>query len=69
MKVITTNVNKAIGLSQILQKNSAEADVNALVRSHLDYGNMIYDGAYNETFHQKFESMQHNTCLALSETF
>ena len=38
----------------------------AFVRPHLDYGNMIYDEAYNETFHQKLESIQYNACLALS---
>ena len=39
----------------------------AFVRPHLDYGNMIYDEAYNETFHQKLESIQYNACLPLSE--
>ena len=37
-----------------------------LVRTHLDYGDMIYDEAYNEIFHQKLKSIQYNTCLALS---
>ena len=36
------------------------------VRPHLDYGNVIYDEAYNETFHQKLEPIQYNACLALS---
>ena len=30
----------------------------AFVRSHLDYGDVIYDEAYIETFHQKLESIQ-----------
>ena len=38
----------------------------AFVRPHLDYGDVIYDEAYNETFHQKPESIQCNACLALS---
>ena len=38
----------------------------AFVRPHLDYGDIIYDEAYNETFHQKLESIQYNACLALS---
>ena len=37
------------------------------VRPHPDYGDKIYDEAYNETFHQKLESIQYNACLALSE--
>ena len=38
----------------------------AFVRLHLDYGDIIYDEAYNKIFHQKFESIQYNACLALS---
>ena len=38
----------------------------ALVRPHLDYGDMIYDEAYNKRFHEKLESIQYNACLALS---
>ena len=70
MKVITTKVNKAIGLLQKLQKASLRLVLvtmcKAFVRPHLDYGDMIYDQAYNETFHQKLESIQYIACLALS---
>ena len=69
MKVITTKVNKAIGLLQKLQKALLRMVLitmyKAFVRLHLDYGDMIYDEAYNEIFHQKFESIQYNACLAL----
>ena len=34
-------------------------------RPHLDYGDIIYDQAYNETFHQKLESIQYNALVAL----
>ena len=30
------------------------------MRPYLDYGDIIYDQAYNETFHQKVESIQYN---------
>ena len=36
------------------------------MRPHLDYGDVIYDEAYNKTFHQQLESIQYNACLALS---
>ena len=36
------------------------------VRPHLHYGDVIYDEAYNEIFHQKIESIQYNAYLALS---
>ena len=70
MKVITTKVNQAIGLLQKLQKILLRlvliTKYKAFVRSHLDYGDMIYDEVYNEIFHQKLESIQYNACLALS---
>ena len=37
----------------------------AYVRPHLNYNEANYDEAYNETFIQKLESIQHNACLAL----
>ena len=52
MKVITTKVNKATGLLQKLQKTLLRLVLitmnKALVRPHLDYGDMIYDETYNE---------------------
>ena len=70
MKVIPTKVNKATGLLQKLQKTLQRLVLitmnKALVRAHLDHGNMIYDEAYNKRFHQKLESIQYNACLALS---
>ena len=39
----------------------------AFVRPHLDYGDIIYDEAFNETFHQKLGSIQYSACVALSE--
>ena len=70
MKVITTKVNKAIGLLQKLQKPLLRLILitmyKVFVRAHLDYGNMIYDEVYNETFHQKLESIQYSARLALS---
>ena len=70
MKVITTKVNKTIGLLRKLQKTLPRPVLmtmcKAFVRPHLDYGDIIYDEAYNETFHQKLESIQYYACLALS---
>ena len=33
---------------------------------HLDYGDIIYDQAFNNSFHQKTESLQHNAALAIT---
>ena len=36
------------------------------IKPHLDYGDIIYDQAYNLYFHQKLESIQYNPVLALA---
>ena len=62
LKVITTKVNKTIGLLQKMQKTLRRAVLmtmfKALVRAHLEYDDIIYDKAYKETFHLKLESNQ-----------
>ena len=40
----------------------------AFIRPHLDYGDILYDQAYNMSFHQKLESIQYNACLAITGT-
>ena len=32
-------------------------------RPHLDYGDVIYDQTFNGSFHQRLESIQHNTAI------
>ena len=53
-----------------IAKNFAEAVLittyKVFVRPHLDHDNMIYDEAYNETFHQQLDSIPYNACLLLS---
>ena len=70
LKAITTKVNRTIGLLRKLQKTLPRPALmtmyKAFVRPHLDYGDQIYDEAYNESFHQKLESIQYNACLVLS---
>ena len=70
LKVITTKVNKTIGLLRKLQKTLPSSVLMTMyktfVRPNLDYGDIIYDQTYNETFHQKLESVQYSACLALS---
>ena len=70
LKVITTKVNKTIGLLRKLQKTLPRLVLmtmyKAFVKPHLDYGDINYDEAYNETFHQKLEFIQYSACLVLS---
>ena len=38
----------------------------AFVRPHLDYGDILFDQTYNNSFHEKLKSIQYNACLALT---
>ena len=38
----------------------------SFIRSHLDYGDIIYGQAYAASFHRKIESVQYNSALAIT---
>ena len=63
-------VSKTIGLLRKLQKILPRPPLitiyKSFIRSHLDYGDIIYDQAYNVSFHQKIESIQYNAALAIT---
>ena len=40
----------------------------SFIRPHLDYGDIVYDRAFNESFHEKLESTQYNTAIAITGT-
>ena len=52
------NARKGVGPPGKLQ--------HILPRSHLDYGNVIYDPPSNATFISKTESVQYNAALAIT---
>ena len=63
-------VNKTIGLlrklQNILPREPLLTIYKSFVRPHLDYGDVIYDQHYNNSFHQKLESIQYNAALAIT---
>ena len=65
---IMSTVAKTIGLLRKLQavlpRPSLVTIYKAFIRPHLDYGDIIYNRAYNESFHQKLKSIQYNAALA-----
>ena len=70
IKNILTKVNKTIGLlrklENILPRRSLLAIFKSFVKLYLDYGDVIYDPSYNNTFHQKMKSIQYNAALAIT---
>ena len=63
-------VNRTIGLMRKLQSVLPRITLvtiyKAFVRPHLDYGDILYDQAFNNSFHDRLESIQYNACLAIT---
>ena len=63
-------VNKTVALlhkiQNILPRSALLTICKCFVRAHLDYGDVIYDQAFNNSFHQKVESLQYNAALAIT---
>ena len=67
---VLNKVSKTIGLLRKLQKILPKPPLitiyKSFMRSHLDYGDIIYNRAYNFSFNQKIESIQYNTVIAIT---
>ena len=70
LKNVQNKVNKTIGLLRKFQNTSPRTSLITSLKSfigpHLDYGDIIYDRAYNTSFHQNIESIQYNAALAIT---
>ena len=72
LKMILNKVNKTVGLLRklhnVLPRPALLTVYKSFIRPYLDYGDIIYDQAYNTSFHQKLELLQYNACLAITGT-
>ena len=70
INMVTTKINKTIGLlrklKNLLPRTALIKIYKAFVRPHLDYGDILYDQAFNLSFQQKLESIQYRACLAIT---
>ena len=70
LKNVFNKTNKTIGLlrrlSNSLPRQALLTIYKAFVRPHLDYGDVLYDQAFNNSFHTKIESIQYNACSAIT---
>ena len=61
INMVTTKINKTIGLLRKLQnllpRTALITIYKAFVRHRLDYGDILYDQAFNFSFQQKLESI------------
>ena len=68
---VLAKVKKAAGLLRklrnILTRTTLITIYKAFIQPHLDYGDILYDQAFNNSFKEKLESIQYNNaCLALT---
>ena len=70
LKNVQNKVNKTIGLLRKLQNTLPRTSLitifKSFIRPLLDYGDIIYDRAYNTSFHQNILSVQYNPALAIT---
>ena len=63
-------ISKTVGLFRkfqgILPRTSLITIYKSFARPHLDYGDIIYDQTFNESFHQRIESIQYNAAIAIT---
>ena len=65
-----SKTNKTLGLLRKLQNTLPRQALiiiyKALVRPHLDYGDVLYDKGYCASFHQKLQKIQCIACIAIT---
>ena len=70
LKFVLNKIKKTIGLlrkfQQILPRQSLITIYKSFIRPHLDYGDTVYDRAFNESFHKNLQSIQYNAAIAIT---
>ena len=70
IKNIHSKVNKTISqlrkLHNVLPRLSLLSIYKSFIRSHVGYGDIIFDQAYTASFRQKIESVQYNLALVIT---
>ena len=70
LKSVLKKIIKTVGLLRKLHGNLPRTSLitiyKSFARPHLDYGDIIYDQSFNESFHQRIESIQYNAAIAIT---
>ena len=70
LKSVLKKISQTVGLLQkfqgILPRTSLITICKSFARPHLDYGDILYDHKFNESFHQRIESVQYNAAIAIT---
>ena len=67
---VLKKISKTVGLHRkfqgILPRTSLITIYKSFARPYLDYGDIIYDQAFDQSFHQRIESIQYNVAIAIT---
>ena len=70
LKSVLNKVKKTIGLlckfQQILPRESLITIYKSFIWPHLDYSDIVYDRAFNKSFHKNLKSIQYNAVIAIT---
>ena len=68
--MLTLKINKTAGLlpklQNLLPRSTLITVYKAFLKPHFYYGDIIYDEAYNTSFHHKLAFFWYNACLAIT---
>ena len=71
LKSVLKRISKTVILlpkfQGIIPRTSLITIYKQFSRSHLDYGDIIYQQTFNESFHQRIESIQYNAAIAITD--
>ena len=67
LKFALNKIKNTIGLlQQTLPRQSLIAIYKSFIRPHLDYDDIVYDRAFNESFHKNLEFIQYNAAIEIT---
>ena len=70
LETVFAKLNRGIAilrkLQSVLSREALLIIYKSFIRPHFDYGHVIYDQSYNDSFHAKLESYQYKAALAMT---
>ena len=66
LKFVLNKVKKTI-VPESLPKQFLITIYKSFIRPHLDYGDIVYDRAFNELLNKNLECIQYNAAMAITE--
>ena len=70
LEMLSLKISKILGLLRkihnLLPRSALITLYKVFVRPYLNYGNILYDQAYNMSFYNKLESVQYKSCWTIT---